>query len=264
MYEAWVSATSNKPLSSPTLAPDAARTGGTFNKLRDTLSKSPLLGRKQIKSSQSTEQNNGAPVINLSRRNSRSLSDLTTLYKSSGNSNLPRPNSDNVDGSCFLSMSAGHDTLSQKAGSFTGLDNSMNEPPPEINKITPNIVPVKGGTKLCIEGHHLGKQKTDIIGLYVCGANCLKTLEYESDSVLYCTTKEWKVCTGYIVIETLSGGKAKSKVTLTFTEDVKPVVPNSLSVDQPQVVRSAPTSPSHQGRKVSKYWMHINLQFKLD
>ncbi len=253
MYEAWVSATSNKPLSSPTLTPDTARTGGggggTFNRLRDTLSKSPLIGRRQIKSSISTGQNNGAPLISLARRNSRSLSDLATLYKAADSSTLPRQDSDNVDGPCSLSVSAGHGSLSHRAGSFTSLDDTVKETAPEINKITPNTVPVKGGTRLCIQGQHLGQEKSDIIGLFVCGANCLKTLEYESDSVLYCTTKEWKVCTGHVVIETLSGGKAKSKVTLTFAEDVKPVLPNSLSVDSPQVVRSAPNSPSHY-RKV--------------
>lgn len=61
--------------------------------------------------------------------------------------------------------------------------------------------------------------KSDIVWLSICGANCLSTLEYFSEYKLRVTTKPWKPGTGKIVIETQSGGKSQSLVDFTFVDD---------------------------------------------
>ncbi|ELT92481.1 hypothetical protein CAPTEDRAFT_91123, partial [Capitella teleta] len=83
---------------------------------------------------------------------------------------------------------------------------------PEINGVSPRESTVDGGTKVTIRGENLGLKKEDVVGLYICGSNCLGSLEYISSHKLVVTTKAWKACTGNIVIETQSGGKAVSLV----------------------------------------------------
>ena len=185
---------------------DFPRTG-TFVKIKDTLSKSPLLARKHVKEQPASNPDDGGLSPNIRRRrNSRSLSDLSRLHL------------ENDSGGNFLNVSTG---LTARANSFSDIKiTTTTEASPEITKITPDIVNVKGGTKICIEGSNLGDDKNDIIGLSLCGANCLKSLEYVSTSKLYCTTKPWKSCTGNIGIETRSGGKARSVTQLVFKEDL--------------------------------------------
>ena len=202
-YEAWVS---KSGLKSTTLHPQDSPRTGTFGKIKDTLSKSPLLARKHVKEQPVTSPDPVSFSPNIRRRrNSRSLSDLSRL------------NLENNSGGNLLTINTG---LTGRANSSSDITiTTTDEASPEITKITPNVVSVKGGTKICLEGSNLGEDKNDIIGLSLCGANCLKSLEYFSTSKLYCTTKPWKPCIGYIGIETRLGGRARSITQLTFKED---------------------------------------------
>lgn len=87
---------------------------------------------------------------------------------------------------------------------------------PEVNGVSPKEGPVEGGTKVVIRGTNLGLNKEDVIGLFICGANVLGSLEYTSPSKLACVTKAWKPCIGNVTVETQSGGKGSSLVQFTF------------------------------------------------
>ena len=87
---------------------------------------------------------------------------------------------------------------------------------PEVTGISPKEGSVEGGTKVTIRGANLGLNKEDVVGLFICGANVLGSLEYISSSKLTCVTKSWKQCVGNVTVETQSGGKGSSLVQFTF------------------------------------------------
>lgn len=87
---------------------------------------------------------------------------------------------------------------------------------PEVTGISPNEGPVEGGTKVTIRGTNLGLSKQDVVGLFICGANVLGSLEFVSSSRLTCITKPWKPCVGNVTVSTQSGGKGASLVQFTF------------------------------------------------
>ena len=85
-------------------------------------------------------------------------------------------------------------------------------------------------TRLTIRGMNLGLDHHDVVGLFVCGANCVGTLEFESPRKINCVTKQWKACVGNIDIETRSGGRGTSLVQFTFV-DTSPPIERSDSVN---------------------------------
>lgn len=101
---------------------------------------------------------------------------------------------------------------SPASASATGFDSKK----PEVTGISPNEGPVEGGTKVTIRGTNLGLSKQDVVGLFVCGANVLGSLEFVSSSRLTCITKPWKPCIGNVTVETQSGGKGTSLVQFAF------------------------------------------------
>ena len=88
---------------------------------------------------------------------------------------------------------------------------------PEITGISPNEGPTTGGTKVLIRGKNLGKNREDIIGLYVCGSNVLGSLVYFNNAKIAVVTKAWKEGSGSITIETQSGGTSVSELEFEFT-----------------------------------------------
>jgi len=75
----------------------------------------------------------------------------------------------------------------------------------QVTGVSPKEGSVEGGTRLTIRGSNLGRNKEDVIGLYVCGSNVLSSLEYISASKLVCTTKPHKQCVGNVTVETQVG-----------------------------------------------------------
>uniref|UniRef100_A0A914VPX0 C2 domain-containing protein n=1 Tax=Plectus sambesii TaxID=2011161 RepID=A0A914VPX0_9BILA len=88
---------------------------------------------------------------------------------------------------------------------------------PLINDIQPEEGPVFGGTRIMITGRNFGSCAADIISLSVCGSDCLSSLEYENDCLLFCTTKAWRACIGAVVLVTHSGGRSRSEDTARFS-----------------------------------------------
>jgi len=111
--------------------------------------------------------------------------------------------------------------------------------------VSPKEGPIEGGTRLTIRGSNLGRNKEDVVGLYVCGSNVLSSLEYVSSSKLICTTKPYKPCAGTISVETQVGGRGVSLVQFTFNETTSsPPVP---AASVPSVAASVAAASGSSG-----------------
>ncbi|XP_078544151.1 exocyst complex component 2 [Lissotriton helveticus] len=83
--------------------------------------------------------------------------------------------------------------------------------PPLVTGISPN----EGisWTKVTIRGENLGTGSADLIGLTICGHNCLLTAEWMSASKIVCRVGQAKNDKGDIIVTTKSGGKGTSTVS---------------------------------------------------
>ncbi|XP_076010599.1 exocyst complex component 2 [Genypterus blacodes] len=88
---------------------------------------------------------------------------------------------------------------------------SRPRPPPLVTGISPN----EGAawTKVTIRGENLGTGPTDLIGLSICGHNCLLTAEWMSASKIVCRVGPAKDDKGEIIVTTKSGGNGTSTVS---------------------------------------------------
>lgn len=92
-------------------------------------------------------------------------------------------------------------------------------PPPLVTGISPN----EGiaGKKVTIRGENLGTGPTDLIGLTICGHNCLLTAEWISASKIVCRVGPAKNDKGEIIVTTKSGGKGTSTVSFKLLTPAK-------------------------------------------
>ncbi|KAF7658486.1 hypothetical protein LDENG_00012320 [Lucifuga dentata] len=83
--------------------------------------------------------------------------------------------------------------------------------PPLVTGISPN----EGAawTKVTIRGENLGTGPADLIGLSICGHNCLLTAEWMSASKIVCRVGPAKDDKGEIIVTTKSGGHGTSTVS---------------------------------------------------
>ncbi|MGH0156736.1 UNVERIFIED_CONTAM: hypothetical protein FKN15_032207 [Acipenser sinensis] len=83
--------------------------------------------------------------------------------------------------------------------------------PPLVTGISPNEG--VGWTKVTIRGENLGTGPADLIGLSICGHNCLLTAEWMSASKIVCRVGPAKNDKGEIIVTTKSGGDGTSTVS---------------------------------------------------
>ncbi|GAA6070383.1 exocyst complex component 2, partial [Tachysurus ichikawai] len=83
--------------------------------------------------------------------------------------------------------------------------------PPLVTGISPN----EGTpwTKVTIRGENLGTGPNDLVGLSICGHNCLLTAEWMSASKIVCRVGPAKDDKGEIIVTTRSGGLGTSTVS---------------------------------------------------
>ncbi|XP_035502995.2 exocyst complex component 2 isoform X1 [Scophthalmus maximus] len=88
---------------------------------------------------------------------------------------------------------------------------SRARPPPLVTGISPK----EGAawTKVTIRGENLGTGPADLIGLSICGHNCLLTAEWMSASKIVCRVGPAKDDKGEIIVTTKSGGLGTSTVS---------------------------------------------------
>ncbi|OXB84590.1 UNVERIFIED_CONTAM: hypothetical protein H355_008066 [Colinus virginianus] len=91
--------------------------------------------------------------------------------------------------------------------------------PPLVTGISPN----EGisWTKVTIRGENLGTGPTDLIGLTICGHNCLLTAEWMSASKIVCRVGQAKNDKGDIIVTTKSGGRGTSTVSFKLLKPEK-------------------------------------------
>ncbi|XP_004419241.1 PREDICTED: exocyst complex component 2 [Ceratotherium simum simum] len=96
---------------------------------------------------------------------------------------------------------------------------SRSRQPPLVTGISPNEgIP---WTKVTIRGENLGTGPADLIGLTICGHNCLLTAEWMSGSKIVCRVGQAKNDKGDIIVTTKSGGKGTSTVSFKLLKPEK-------------------------------------------
>uniref|UniRef100_A0A3B3Y4M7 Exocyst complex component 2 n=1 Tax=Poecilia mexicana TaxID=48701 RepID=A0A3B3Y4M7_9TELE len=83
--------------------------------------------------------------------------------------------------------------------------------PPLVTGISPKEGPA--WTKVTIRGENLGTGPADLIGLSICGHNCMLTAEWMSASKIVCRVGPAKDDKGEIIVTTKSGGLGTSTVS---------------------------------------------------
>uniref|UniRef100_UPI00358FCEE5 exocyst complex component 2-like isoform X1 n=1 Tax=Myxine glutinosa TaxID=7769 RepID=UPI00358FCEE5 len=96
---------------------------------------------------------------------------------------------------------------------------SRGRPTPQVTGISPKEgVP---WTKVTIRGENLGTSSQDLIGLTICGHNCLLTADWISHSKIICRTGPAKDDRGDIIVTTRLGGQGTSTVTFRVIKFIK-------------------------------------------
>ena len=129
-----------------------------------------------------------------------------------------------------------------KTGSVSNLKSEL----PHINNIIPNMATVLGGTRLCLEGRNLGLGKSDIRDLTICDVDLMDSIEFESDTRIYVTTKATTPGKGDLLIETGSGGTFVAKNVFTFVDKsgVGSLTRNGSLRETPPSPNAIPPSPA--------------------
>ena len=218
--------------------------------LKETIQRSPIMARRSAaKAAKSTM----APA--LVRRNSRSLQDLselkTEMKSSLSAGSQPVGSGSTSNSKLLLGVGSNKGELSKRCNSSVDVSSSGSSSRPEITSVIPPMGTVDGGTVLTIGGRNLGTNKEDVVGLFICGANCLGSLEYCSPEKLRCVTKGWRVCRGYIVVETQTGGRGTSLVQYTFKEHTETDGKTEEEGTEGSLVRRKSPSTPEPNRKVS-------------
>ncbi|KAM6962731.1 exocyst complex component 2 [Aplochiton taeniatus] len=91
--------------------------------------------------------------------------------------------------------------------------------PPLVTGISPNEG--QSWTKVTIRGENLGTGPADLVGLSICGHNCLLTAEWMSASKIVCRVGPAKDDKGEIIVTTKSGGHGTSTVSFKLLKAEK-------------------------------------------
>ncbi|XP_072935687.1 exocyst complex component 2 [Epargyreus clarus] len=103
-------------------------------------------------------------------------------------------------------------------------------PPPVVTGISPKEGPP--GTRVTIRGEFLGTSVTDLIGLKICGCDCLLSAEWKSKNKIVARSGPCKG-RGDIIVTTRSGGEGTSTVQFRgYHESIGPVKESAVWVEE--------------------------------
>ncbi|CAK1548634.1 unnamed protein product [Leptosia nina] len=103
-------------------------------------------------------------------------------------------------------------------------------PPPVVTGISPKEGPP--GTRVTIRGEFLGTSATDLIGLKICGCDCLLSAEWKSRNKIVARSGPCKG-RGDIIVTTRSGGEGTSTVQFRgYHESIGPVKESAVWVEE--------------------------------
>ncbi|XP_076465355.1 uncharacterized protein LOC143297068 [Babylonia areolata] len=240
-----------------------------FARIRHSLAISPALPRRGPKrggdkdkdtgsvGDKEEKSKRGSTLSYFNKKLSKSLHDIFHIGRGGGNEDDEEKSStsNRSKGKFGGSVNEGLDHAGGTGGDV-----------PVVTNIIPNMATVHGGTRLCVEGRHLGLGKSDIMEFMLCGSDLLDSIDFESDSRIYVTTKPNTPGKGDLWIETVSGGQNVIKSVFTFVDRSaeksgsmeRQAPPSSPSVlPPPSPARDAPTppqpSPSATTRAKSMY-----------
>ncbi|XP_076044833.1 exocyst complex component secretory 5 [Oratosquilla oratoria] len=119
--------------------------------------------------------------------------------------------------------------------------------PPSVTGISP----IEGvpGTKVTIRGENLGTRPEDLIGLTICGVDCLMSAEWKSSNKIVARSGAG-IGKGDIIVMTLQGGKGTSTVQFKgYQETMGPLKESAVWVDETVILnmafgRKRPMSPT--------------------
>ncbi|CAG5128462.1 unnamed protein product, partial [Candidula unifasciata] len=108
-------------------------------------------------------------------------------------------------------------------------------PPPLVTGVSPKEGPP--GTRITIRGENLGDDPRDLIGLKICGMDCLLSAEWKSSSKIIARTGPGKG-KGDIIPITRSGGKGSCTVGFRgYFLQIGPLQESAVWIDESQTVR---------------------------
>ncbi|XP_050665877.1 exocyst complex component 2 [Leptidea sinapis] len=103
-------------------------------------------------------------------------------------------------------------------------------PPPVVTGISPKEGPP--GTRVTIRGEFLGISATDLVGLKICGCDCLLSAEWKSINKIVARSGPCKG-RGDIIVSTRSGGEGTSTVQFRgYHESIGPVKESAVWVEE--------------------------------
>lgn len=197
--------------------PDYVQPQSAFQRLRKRIA-SPVAHRRS-RGDFRHEPKPGS-LSSFNKKFSRSIQDLFSFSKFSAGESI---NIDDNESITSKKSNSKKDKNKRKFSlSFLSVSNDLDRAggDPEIMSCTPNSGPIDHPTRLTIEGRNLGVGKSDILSLKVAGCDCTDTVEFESSSLIYCTTHFWKVGKGAVIIDTVSGGIGTLHSGFSFYEEV--------------------------------------------
>nr|CAD7263404.1 unnamed protein product [Timema shepardi]CAD7571837.1 unnamed protein product [Timema californicum] len=103
-------------------------------------------------------------------------------------------------------------------------------PPPVVTGISPKEGPP--GTRVTVRGEFLGTGPTDLVGLTICGCDCLLSAEWKSKNKIIARSGPGKG-RGDIIASTRSGGKGTSTVQFRgYHETIGPMKESAVWVEE--------------------------------
>ncbi|XP_043491198.1 exocyst complex component 2 isoform X2 [Polistes fuscatus] len=103
-------------------------------------------------------------------------------------------------------------------------------PPPVVTGISPKEGPP--GTRVIVRGEFLGTKAPDLIGLTICGCDCLLSAEWKSSNKIIARSGPCKG-RGDIIVTTRSGGQGTSTVQFRgYHETIGPMKESAVWVDE--------------------------------
>nr|CAD7446431.1 unnamed protein product [Timema bartmani] len=103
-------------------------------------------------------------------------------------------------------------------------------PPPVVTGISPKEGPP--GTRVTVRGEFLGTGPTDLVGLTICGCDCLLSAEWKSKNKIIARSGPGKG-RGDILVSTRSGGKGTSTVQFRgYHETIGPMKESAVWVEE--------------------------------
>ncbi|XP_066587508.1 exocyst complex component 2 [Prorops nasuta] len=104
-------------------------------------------------------------------------------------------------------------------------------PPPVVTGISPKEGPP--GTRVIVRGEFLGTKVQDLIGLTICGCDCLLSAEWKSSNKIIARSGPCKG-RGDIIVTTRSGGQGTSTVQFRgYYETIGPMKESAVWVEEP-------------------------------